>query len=239
MLSFLAAKPPPRTKTAHQNPVTLADSNSRSAFQFYPADAPYSVKQWCPPGSRIMNPLLHIHHSQDEYFNIESGTGIWHMPNHNDPLKRRITISASEAKTEEERKVLVPLGEYHTFEAIGDEVLVIEAKYDGPDYETEERFFRNFFCYLNDCAKAGVPPSIYQLNTFLYDFKCPPAVSVPGPQWVKYWSTCFMCWWKGRVIGQFMLGYKNSYPEYYAGKPSEDKSQQVIWTSRYGSFDLV
>ena len=80
-----------------------------------------------------MNPLLHIHHSQDEYFHILEGTGVWIMPHHDDPAKRRVTVSAS-AEYENDRIVFIPLGEYHAFESLyPDEVLVIEARYDEAD----------------------------------------------------------------------------------------------------------
>ncbi|KAL9086605.1 MAG: hypothetical protein Q9165_007048 [Trypethelium subeluteriae] len=129
-----------------------------------------------------MNPLLHIHHSQNEEFYVREGTGVWTIPNHDDPAKRQFTVSAS-AKSEEGRKVFIPLGEYHRFENLDpNQILVIEANYSEPEYEVEEIFFRNFLTYLSDCEKARMAPSVYQLNGFLHQFKCPPALPVPGPK---------------------------------------------------------
>ncbi|KAF2230699.1 hypothetical protein EV356DRAFT_508329 [Viridothelium virens] len=222
MLSFLAAKSPQRTRVAHQNPFPLEDG--RSKCEFTSKDSKYSVKQWCPAGSRIMNPLLHIHHSQTENFYVREGTGVWTMPYHDDPTKRRFTVSAS-AKSEEDRKVFIPLGEYHRFENLDpNQVLVIEASYDRPEYESEEMFFRNFLTYLSDCEKARMAPSVYQLNAFLHQFRCPPALPVPGPKWVKYWYSCFMCWFQGVVVGQWILGYETTYPEYYEPTLRSSKS---------------
>ena len=170
-----------------------------------------------------MNPLLHIHHSQDEHFYVSQGTGVWTIPHHDDPTKRRFTVSAS-AENEEDRKVFIPLGEYHTFENLNpDELLVIEARYDGPEYENEEIFFRNFLTYLDDCQLATVAPSLFQLNLFLYRFKCPPALPIPGPKWLKYWYSCFMCWFLGVVVGRWILGYRSTYPEYYDPKLRSSK----------------
>lgn len=85
------------------------------------------------------------------------------------------------------------------------------------DYENEQRFFRNFFGYLDDCKKSKTEPSLFQLLVFLHSADTPLALPLPTE-------------WLGRIVsriflivvaswGRFMLGYKDNYPEYYeAGK---------------------
>lgn len=94
---------------------------------------------------------------------------------------------------------------------------------DPEDYEIEERFFRNFFSYLNDCKRAKQAPSIFQLFVFLHSADTPLAIPLPNVplaefvgiylSWVLMIAVAF--------VGRFILGYKPSYPEYYSGTKSK------------------
>ena len=82
----------------------------------------------------------------------------------------------------------------------------------------EEQFFRNFFVYLEDCRKDGSQPSIFQLELFLHTIDGPLAIPVPGPDRVKWWVSRATMLLLGVVIGEWILGYKRTYPEYFSGK---------------------
>ncbi len=82
----------------------------------------------------------------------------------------------------------------------------------------EERFFRNFFGYLEDCRRAGNQPSVFQLELFLYTVDGPLAIPCPGPDGVKWWVSRVVMVLLGVVIGEWVLGYKRTYPEYYSGR---------------------
>lgn len=136
------------------------------------------------------------------------GAGTWYMPHHPNPALRQVVLRA-DAADDAGRKVKVPLGEYHRFE--NDDANVF--RLDEQDYETEESFFRDFLGYINDCKKAEVQPSVFQLFLFLYAVGAPLAVPVPGPQWTKIAVSRAVNVLLGVVVGSWMLGYQKSYPE--------------------------
>ncbi|KAI9694878.1 MAG: hypothetical protein M1822_000494 [Bathelium mastoideum] len=139
----MKAKHPPRTRTAHLNP--FAFEGGRPKCKFISKNTKYFVRQWCPADSATMNPPLHLRHGQDEHFYVVEGTGVWTMPHCDDPTKRRFMVSAS-AENEEDRRIFISFGEYHAFENVDpDQVLVIETRHEEPEFEVEETFFRNFF----------------------------------------------------------------------------------------------
>lgn len=174
-----------------------------------------------PGPSSFFNPPLHIHVSQTEDFVVVSGEGTWHMPNHPDPTKRRIILS-SKASNIEDRKAHIPVGYYHRFENLDPNIpLVLKVRLDEEEYAAEETFFRNFFGYLDDCRKADVQPSPFQIFVFLYWFGAPLGLPVPGPMWLKNGVSRAFTTIMGPVIGTLLLGYQNSYPEYYNPKMSQ------------------
>lgn len=85
------------------------------------------------------------------------------------------------------------------------------------DYENEQRFFRNFFGYLDDCKKSKTEPSIFQLMVFLHSADTPLALPAPGGvEVIGVWiSRAFMI--AMAAVGRSM-GYKQSYEEYYVEK---------------------
>lgn len=108
---------------------------------------------------------------------------------------------------------------YHRFEnASSTEDLVMNIQLDPEDAENEERFFRNFFGYLDDCKLAKVEPSVFQLFVFLHSADTPLAVPMPNlGAWMEgvgvrvSWVLMVVVAWVGRVV----LGYRSSYREYY------------------------
>jgi hypothetical protein len=81
------------------------------------------------------------------------------------------------------------------------------------------RFFRNTLGYIDDCVKAKVSPSPFQLCLFLYEADMPIAVS-PGPEWIAKWSDWAFTLFMGKCVGQWVLGYQGTYAEYFQG-PSD------------------
>lgn len=95
---------------------------------------------------------------------------------------------------------------------------MVDIQLDPEDYENEQRFFRNFFGYLDDCKGAGAAPSLFQLMVFLRSADTPLALPV-GNEAVGVWVS-----WVFMVVvagwGKWVLGYKESYPEYYESSKS-------------------
>ncbi len=80
-------------------------------------------------------------------------------------------------------------------------------------YENEQKFFRNFFGYLDDCKKAKEQPSFFQLMVFLHSADTPLALPLPNEWLGRVVSRAFLIVVAG--WGRWVLGYKQSYEEYY------------------------
>ncbi len=121
----------------------------------------------------------------------------------------------------------IPIGAYHCFENASEEGedLVIDFRLDQQDWQMEESFFRNFFGYLDDLRKAGQQPDIFQVFRFLYSVNGPLAVPVFGAKstWVSRQVSKLIMIVAGVMIGEWLLGYKGSYPEYYADGKHKDE----------------
>jgi mannose-6-phosphate isomerase-like protein (cupin superfamily) len=211
MLSFLRPHVP-RTNTATQNPLTFEDGASSTHFH-NPSEA-YMMTHTLPPDNirpmdkqrTMFAPPWHYHIYQTESFKVKSGAA-------------RFFLRDKQFVVQENGTTHIPIGYYHKFEnASKDEPLVIDIRLDEQVWQMEESFFRNFFGYLEDCRKASVEPSLFQLERFLYSMDVPLAIPVPGPEWLGRavsWSFMVVT---GVVVGEWMLGYKGSYPEYYVGE---------------------
>lgn len=111
------------------------------------------------------------------------------------------------------------MGAYHRFEnASKTEPLVVDIGLDPSRRTAEERFFRNFMGYLDDCRKAGRKPSGLQLLRYLYGVDGPIALPVPGPEALGRAISWLFMVVLGVVVGEWVLGYKASYVEYYNEK---------------------
>lgn len=82
------------------------------------------------------------------------------------------------------------------------------------DDGVSERFFRNLYSYLEDCGNQGVEPSPPQLLLFLHSAEVSLAFSW-GPDWLMRGVSWGLGLVVGKWVGQYVLGYKESYPEYY------------------------
>lgn len=58
-------------------------------------------------------------------------------------------------------------------------------------------------------------PSIFQIMLWLWMFDC--YVALPGPKWLGVPVSQGLVFVLGVVVGKWMLGYRESYEEYFAG----------------------
>ncbi|KAJ9603163.1 hypothetical protein H2200_012458 [Cladophialophora chaetospira] len=217
MLSFLRASTP-RTTTAHLNPITY--DGGRASQHFHNPSAKYLVTDVLPAttpkhGRSFMNPPLHFHMYQTEDFEVVSGLGRWFIDG------EPILVKPGES-------VHIPMGAFHRFENASEdgEDLVTSFRLDEQNFEKEERFFRNFFGYIEDAYKAGQQPSLFQLWLFLNSVDAP--VVLPGlgekSNFLARQASWLFMFIGGVVIGGWVLGYKATYPEYFVSEKDKAKT---------------
>jgi hypothetical protein len=161
----------------------------------------------------MFNPPLHIHMYQVETFHVDSGVGRW-------------ILDGKEHIRRPGEDIVIPTGAYHRYENASEtgEDLAVSFRLDKQDFVMEERFFRNFFGYLDDVRKAGQAPSIFQLMRFLYTVDGPLALTVFGQKstWLGRQLSWLLMVVIGVVIGEWLLGYKGTYLEYYNPKAAKE-----------------
>ncbi|KAK6201767.1 hypothetical protein LQW54_009346 [Pestalotiopsis sp. IQ-011] len=209
MFSFFRPSLPARTNNAVNNPIFY--EQGRSSVTFHAPDAKYVMTHVLPPttkehGISIIQPPFHYHIHQDEFFQLQKGTASIYMGTEPRPFT---TLSEDGQTT-----AVIPARRYHRFEnASKVEDLVIDVHLSPDSYEKEQRFFRNFFGYLDDCKTNKSAPSLFQLMVFLHDADTPLAVPLPY-EWLGRIASRILltsaAFWGSRV-----LGYKPSYPEYF------------------------
>ena len=84
-----------------------------------------------------------------------------------------------------------------------------------------ERFFRNLYCYLDDCEAQGVKPSVPQLLLFLHSAEI--SLALGGPGWIARPVSWVLGLVVGKWFGGWVLGCKESYGEYYDGGMTQRK----------------
>ncbi|CAF9934100.1 MAG: hypothetical protein HETSPECPRED_009106 [Heterodermia speciosa] len=210
MLSFLT-HPPPRTPRAHLHTYSTEDSTSHTTFlpsssSSSSATSPSSkslLRSTQRPGPSIHDPPYHWHKHQTEHFTIESGTFLAVLDGHEH------TFHPGQVCT-------IPPGRYHTYRnGSPDKELTFRIDFDPQEKGRDEAFFRNVYAYVEDCRRAGVRPSIFQLCLWLYVFDC--YLALPGPGGLARGVSEWLVWVLGVVVGKRLLGMRESYPEYYAG----------------------
>ncbi|KAF9880248.1 hypothetical protein CkaCkLH20_02202 [Colletotrichum karsti] len=216
MLSFLRAAHPVRTNNAANNPIPY--EQGRSSVTFSAPGSEYIMTHRIPPTSKengvsIIQPPFHYHIYQDEFFRVKSGKGNFFRDTDPKPFATLSDEPNGQATAS------VKAGTYHRFEnATETEDLVVDIHLTPESYENEQRFFRNFFGYLDDCKRAGTEPSIFQLFVFLHSADTPLAVPIPIPFLGRLASRVLLvvvAYW-----GRWVLGYRDTYPEYYDSEKS-------------------
>lgn len=161
-------------------------------------------------GGSIVTPPFHYHIRQSERFHVQSGTGHFYRG-----LARAPFAVLSDAPGAP-RTAHVAAGRYHRFENASPTAdLVVDIQLDPEDYDNEQRFFRNFFGYLDDCKRVDAAPSIFQLMVFLHAADTPLALPAPTEAVGRVLSRVFLV--VMAAVGRWVLGYRVSYPEYYQG----------------------
>ncbi|KAL5414154.1 hypothetical protein PMIN04_009136 [Paraphaeosphaeria minitans] len=173
------------------------------------------------------NPLIpppHWHWYQEEYFTVLQGRFIFTLEG------KRIPVTPNDPQP-----VAIPPLARHTFKAdptcaepckIQIE-LEVSPLVDGKTAEEElggnERFFRNLYCYLDDCEAQNVTPSLFQLLLFLHSAEV--SLAFPGPGWLARPLSYAFGLVLGKWVGGYILGYGISYPEYYDPSMMSKKSK--------------
>ena len=144
-------------------------------------------------------PPPHWHALQDETFHVVSGRMV-------------VTVSGRQKVVGAENSVYIPQCEYHTFaNASTNESLIVDVKLKPDNRLRDERFFRNAYGYLDDVTRSGRSPSPFQALLFLWSADVIPAF--PGPKLVMAPLSKFLGWFGGVVVGKWILGYREWYPE--------------------------
>jgi len=91
--------------------------------------------------------------------------------------------------------------------------------------ENGEKFFRNLLGYLDDCQRANVQPDIFQLLLILHDNQTSLTVPKIPAKIRKFFGKWILGYIGGKIIGEKILGYKSSYPEYYLERASDKKKR--------------
>lgn len=204
-----------RSQVAHNDQVIAYDGAARHHWHTYPNSKSVSMtvhldpkyNAHLPPMENPVNPPYHWHRIQVEQFTITKGRVIFSVE------------GEDVVKSKEDGLVSVPPGTYHTFRpdpSSEEEVeLLIEAEPDEED-GLNERFFRNAYNYTEDCRKQDVEPSPFQMMLFLGSSDTYPVL--PGPKVIGQPAARLLVFLMGTVIGKWLLGYKESYEEYYDPK---------------------
>ena len=216
MLSFLS-KSPRRTRVANLSTIFFDDGRSSITFKspedhylvinhLPPATARHGENHsGIPPPSCALDPPLHWHSSQAEYFHVLEGSALFYL---GDGVT---TASAGEIVT-------IPHQAFHTFRnASKTDDLVIEFVLDPRNRDRDEAFFRNAQTYRDDCRKAGMERSLFQV--LMFNRAGNVALAVPGPAFIAR-TFGLMINFFGSLVGRWIFGYSYTYPEYY--RPKDD-----------------
>ena len=129
----------------------------------------------------------------------------------------RATLEGADQTINAGESITILPGQHHTFVNPSEtEPLVVSTGLDPVERERDEAFFRNLYSYLDDCRTAEREPHVAQLMLFLYFFDCYPAL--PGPKVVARPLSQMLVFLVGIVVGKWLLGFRESYSEYYQRK---------------------
>ena len=109
---------------------------------------------------------------------------------------------------------------------------MISVGLDPMERERDEAFFRNLYGYLDDCRMDDMPPSLAQMCLFLHFFDC--YLAIPGPKTIMNPLSELLVFILGVVVGKLMLGYRETYPEYYKEKKQIRLGPHIVsgrWSS--------
>ena len=202
MLSFLASAPK-RHPQAHAQTLVIEDGATTIQFleKSSAADSPsYGMRIHHKPGDSVANPPYHFHRYQTETFHVEKGTF-------------RATVEGATTDISPGNDITITPGLYHKYVNGSDtESLIVGVRLEPEERERDEAFFRNLYCYLDDCRREGMAPNLAQLCLFLHFFDCP--LALPGPKMVGKPLSVMVTMVVGVFVGKWLLGFSESYEEY-------------------------
>ncbi|PSK59343.1 hypothetical protein B9Z65_3667 [Elsinoe australis] len=197
-----------------------------------------------PDDKNVLIPPYHWHWYQEEQFYIRQGRYLFTLEGVTTP------VSASDPQP-----VIIPPTARHTFRVdptcptpctIEISTLLSPLQSSTKSSSTSdplgasERFFRNIYSYLEDCTRQNVAPSLPQLLLMLHDAEV--SLAFPGPAPLARWASWVFGFVGGKVLGQWWLGYRSSYPEYYdPGRRGRlaDQGGEGVATGRGGKGQAV
>lgn len=200
MFSFLR-RTVPRTNIASQSRLVLEDG--RSAVDFHPDSSKSSVfmTYTFPSGETILKPPYHWHMFQTKTFGVVSGVMLATV----DGVEKK--VRAGESLT------ITPCTFYKVSAEPGDETLVVNVSLDPLNRARDEAFFRNMFGYLDDCRKEGKELQVPQMALLLHSADT--ALAPPRPKFISMRIGKLVNLVVGVVVGKWLLGFSDCYPEYY------------------------
>ncbi|KAF2227027.1 hypothetical protein BDZ85DRAFT_230887 [Elsinoe ampelina] len=190
-----------RTPSAHIDELTqwngarstkwVTPPDGKSVLEIQTTHRPQDFKD-VPDDKNVLIPPFHWHWYQEEQFFIRQG-GARHTFRA-DPLSPVPCIIEISTLLSPHQSLLSPSSRASILGA-------------------SERFFRNIYSYLEDCTVQGVSPSLPQLALMLHDAET--SLAFPGPGVVSRWLSWGFGVVVGKWVGEWWLGYRSSYPEYF------------------------
>ncbi|KAF7187692.1 putative oxidoreductase patJ [Pseudocercospora fuligena] len=190
--------------------VWVQPPSGKSVLEIQTTHTPTALQK-VPDEKNYLTPPPHWHWYQDEFFHIRKGRYIFTLEGVDK------TISASDPQP-----IRIPAGARHTFKVDDtcEDECVIEVSTllspKGADEGAGEKFFRNIYSYLDDCYLQDVSPSLPQLLLMLDSAEI--SLALPGPGWVARPLSWILGVVVGRWFGGYVLGYRDSYEEYWSEK---------------------
>ncbi|KAF4554752.1 Hypothetical protein D9617_3g018200 [Elsinoe fawcettii] len=190
--------------------------DGKSVLEIQTTHRPWDFKD-VPDDKNVLIPPFHWHWYQEEQFYIREGRYLFTLES------RTFPVSSTDPQP-----VRIPPGARHTFrvDPTSPTRCVIEiSTFLSPHQRTlspsargqilgaSERFFRNIYSYLEDCTAQKVAPSLPQLVLMLHDAEI--SLAFPGPGVVQRWASWGFGVVVGKVLGEWVLGYRSSYAEYF------------------------
>ncbi|KAI3324039.1 hypothetical protein HD806DRAFT_58928 [Xylariaceae sp. AK1471] len=209
---WLSSRPAHRTNIATQTKFTTA--GNAAVYDFLTEDdGSWGVRETHYMDSSITRaglsgPPLHVHLFQDEYFTVEKGVlGV-------------VTDSKTHALTKADGTLKIKAGTRHRFwfHESSTEDVVFRGWIDSQDKDQglDRDVLRNYQGYIVDCRKNNLEPSFFQLALIMYDA----STILTPPFWMPLALLTGLNHMLARWMGQYLLGYKSTYPEYTGDRKS-------------------
>ncbi|KAI0879964.1 uncharacterized protein GGS22DRAFT_176317 [Annulohypoxylon maeteangense] len=151
----------------------------------------------------VSGPSMHIHLRQTEYFEVEQGT-------------LGVVRNGKEVLLTKDDGVLdIPPGTRHRFWAHSttqhDLIFKVWAEPQDVQHGFDENFLRNYLGYLRDCQQQNIKPSVFQAALI---YSASDTIFITPRFWVPIWILKVIQYVAVHLVGELLLGYRSTYPEY-------------------------